>query len=115
MALRSLIFLFLIGCSGSSGMSYYPVELAAYPVCRNYVEFHWDSMEDHWPDVEKRIAYGKRNGENHVQMQAFINGEWEDITHFPKDIVIITGERDSNFTINEYGTLEEAKRYGWIK
>ncbi len=108
---------FIMGCNSEDWDTDAPpvYDWGVYPVCRNYVEFHYNTIADHEPEIEKRIAYGGKNGRKHVQLQVLIDGEWVWVTHYPKDITIMTGNMDSNFKPDEYATLEAAKENGWIK
>ena len=61
---------------------------------------------EHYP---VRIVRGAANTgyDLHAQAQAYINGEWCFLQTVPSQIHIVTGDKDSFYTISEHFTLDE--------
>jgi hypothetical protein len=104
------------------------------PLCRNYVEFQDLTIKDQ-TDLQTRVAYGWRENtrlENfqerlwstepsvpefarHVQLQVYHEGEWRWVVQYPYRMMFNFGPKDLGFEPDEYGSMEEAKKKGWIK
>ena len=113
MWILTLITLFFLSCEFDDFTFYAINGEARDAVCKHKAVMAALVYSEHYPT---RIVHGPTNNEGlyHCQAQAYIDGEWHYLQVAPIQILVVTGEKDNWYTIEEEYTLEDYLHKWWL-